>query len=233
MSQRSCSFCRELGHRVTNCNDQRLIDFEISCNMQKVLYELETTISDDAKNRLRNWLFEKMLYQPQTVKAFSYSKCGATRRTDPADILHKIVEYVFRVDETTNDDFIPLNNDNSNRFLTHDSSLAFSLLNLSVTQIDEQIVPSIQSINAVVEPTEECELDVSFECNICYDETLTNAKSCKLNCQHNFCVNCIATLIKTSHAQNKLASCAYCREIINEITVTKSSTLDQIFETTV
>lgn len=236
-SQRCCSFCRELGHRVPNCNDQRLIDFEILCNTKKVLCEIETTILDDAKNRFRNWLYDKMLYQPQTIKAFSYSRCGATRRTDPSDILNKIVEYVFRVDEPTNDDFIPFNNNDSNRFLTNDLSLAFSLLNISVTQIgqqnNEQIGSSLQTINTIIEQIDECELDAHFECNICCDETLTIKKSCKLNCKHKICVICVSSIIKTSQSQNKLASCAYCREVINEITASESSILDQIFETTV
>ena len=28
--QRCCSFCRGVGHNITNCNSNRLIEFEIS-----------------------------------------------------------------------------------------------------------------------------------------------------------------------------------------------------------
>lgn len=49
-----------------------------------------------------------------------------------------------------------------------------------------------------------------FECPICYD-TNTLDKRVTISCNHNFCVSCTVSLLKTCNQERKNAKCPMCR----------------------
>lgn len=69
------------------------------------------------------------------------------------------------------------------------------------------------------------------DCNICYD-SFDKYKFVQLNCQHEFCKDCVIKTIKSSTDAYKEPCCAYCRNNIDTIT-TKSdevkAELDYLF----
>jgi hypothetical protein len=77
-NQRCCSFCRESGHTITNCHDQRLPDFEILCNIQKTLFEN----NENPQTYFEQWLAEYYLENTETMRAYAIRYCGSTTRTN-------------------------------------------------------------------------------------------------------------------------------------------------------
>lgn len=64
------------------------------------------------------------------------------------------------------------------------------------------------------------------ECCICMDEKQTNM--CKLNCSHEFCVDCISQLLDKCLNENKQPTCPLCREKIDEIYTQKLENMDKL-----
>jgi len=77
-NQRCCSFCRESGHIITNCNDGRLINFEILCNIQKTSFEN----NENPHSSFEEWLVEYYLENPEIMRAYAIRYCGSTTRTN-------------------------------------------------------------------------------------------------------------------------------------------------------
>ena len=46
-----------------------------------------------------------------------------------------------------------------------------------------------------------------------------NEKICKLNCEHEFCSDCIKTYIKQKTQENSGCSCPLCRECITKVSI--------------
>jgi hypothetical protein len=67
----------------------------------------------------------------------------------------------------------------------------------------------------------------NYECNICYD-VFDKSQIVKLNCNHDFCKNCVKSTIKSCIEMNKEACCPYCRESINEVITTQREIQQEI-----
>jgi len=74
---------------------------------------------------------------------------------------------------------------------------------------------------------EENDEQIKIECNICY-ELCNNTNFIKLNCNHEFCKECIKNILKSCKSNFNEPCCAYCREKVNAITY-KNETIHEEF----
>lgn len=84
-----------------------------------------------------------------------------------------------------------------------------------------------RKFNIATRVREENNEQIKIECNICY-ELCNNKNFIKLNCNHEFCKECIKNILKSCKSNFKEPCCAYCREEINMITY-KSETIHEEF----
>jgi hypothetical protein len=84
VTSRCCSFCRNPGHTISFCNDDRLQQFENLCNIQK------TTFVNDFKG-FERWLMDYYLENATVTKAYAISKCGSTTRTSVRENIENIM----------------------------------------------------------------------------------------------------------------------------------------------
>jgi hypothetical protein len=82
--QRCCSFCRIGGHRINNCNDERLNNFDILCR---------NYINNNGIANLKNFLLEQATINPNLIKAFAIKNCNNTTRHQIDVCIESIVEY--------------------------------------------------------------------------------------------------------------------------------------------
>ena len=212
---RCCSFCRQSGHTINSCNDERLQDFEIECIERKIMFE--TTY--EPTSMFNQWLTNKLLDSPVIVKSFAIRKCGSTLRSTVQECIDSIKNYIYNVyNEETNTDYIPFRNEYNHSLITENSFHAIlGLLNL--TEYRNEIIQemSIKTIKIQYLETKEDETkeDYDCDCSICF-ENYKKDDFVKLNCGHEFCGNCVLETVKNS---SLLARCALCRADINMIHV--------------
>lgn len=77
--------------------------------------------------------------------------------------------------------------------------------------------PIAKKFNITTHKAEEINTQIEMECNICY-ELNEKTKFIKLNCNHEFCKECVKNILKTCRSDFKDAYCAYCRTIITNFT---------------
>jgi hypothetical protein len=221
---RRCSFCRQLNHTITYCNDSRLQDFKYLCDYQKMRFE--RTQIPNPKDEFKSFVIGYYLENPQIVKAFSIRNCGSTTRTDIPTIVDTITNYFY--DEfydlpeliDANDDYIPFPNiseqdeNNALDFLI-DFMYYQNIFTNRGTHLNTQPLITIHSHvieDSLKENITDCE---ECECNICYN-SFDNKNFVKLNCSHEFCKSCIISILKTRNYEGP--KCAFCRTNIDCLT---------------
>jgi hypothetical protein len=93
---RCCSFCYQQGHRINNCNDQRISEFETLCQNKKLEFEEEFNQIHEPEHIITNfriWLAIQRNLNTSTYKAFAISRCGATLSDNHYIMLDKIIDY--------------------------------------------------------------------------------------------------------------------------------------------
>jgi hypothetical protein len=195
---RKCSFCRQEGHTVNTCNDERFVVFEHFCRIQKQL-------ATNSQSLFQQWIIEKYLENPSLVKSFAVKKCGATMRTTATRIIQLIVHYFYDIVETS--EFVPFENESL-------YFIASLLLALNVN-LNDELNPLHSSIEFTVSLDKEENMNELHECCICY-ESYEKETFVKLNCHHTFCKDCMYKTLKTCSLV-KPPTCAYCREKTTQI----------------
>lgn len=235
--QRCCSFCRRTGHRITNCNDERLDDFERRCI---------DSLNDNQFNEIsfRNYLLDQAIIDPQLLKAFAIKKCGLSTRHQINTYIENIINY-FRpfMSERQNagiasHEQVQQSVQNQSIAIMSQTSLLRSMFNLLSTSIStndnertnaiEQIRAYMLFIEAIREIGEYDEdklndrkfnintnviefdeiTDEKCDCDICY-ENCSKKDFIKLNCNHEFCKECIKNSLKNE--RKDIPCCAVCR----------------------
>ena len=97
----------------------------------------------------------------------------------------------------------------------------------SVQHIAHRVEREARKFNIATRVREENDEQIKIECNICY-ELCNNTNFIKLNCNHEFCKECIKNILKCCKSNFNEPCCAYCREKINAITC-KNETIDEEF----
>lgn len=221
--QRCCSFCREAGHTINLCNDQRLIDFDTLCHDKKSSFENERHPIDS----FQEWLLERYFQNQLLVRAYAISMCGSTTRASIENIIDTIMIHFYGeqydlpdlIENTEYIPFPPIENNNNDgmqqpttNFIMYitwlDSHFEAQDLNNSFEMQDRKFGIATQVV--------EEESETPCECNICY-ESFNVTNFVKLNCEHEFCKDCLKKSMKAC-GRLKTPTCAYCRAQITNIT---------------
>ena len=230
-TRRCCSFCRNTGHNITTCNDERLLEFERLCiNRNSALGIAE----------YRNWLLNYSIENPNIVRAYAVRYCGCSVRSYLFGCIDLIIT---RISEIT-----PLNTntENSTEFterlrrteenvseelrqrISH-SALENLNINLHHNGTRYDVIAALEMLRYFMNSAHEeamrnrkfhiqtniieCSHINDCECNICY-ESKKKPEFIKLNCGHEFCKDCIKQYLQNVRTEKPL--CAFCRsEIIN------------------
>ena len=219
-STRRCSFCREPGHIISFCNNQRLQEFENLCIAQKAAFE------NDYKS-FEQWLLGYYLEDSRIPNTYAIRKCGSTTRTSTQENIENIMEKFYGEfydipdlvtdDETDAEDDVDIENFSNIEYdlfqvmLLSRARRTFGMTatTLFIDQRKFDIASEIQTHNSEKQ-------ELICECNICYEShDITNFV--KLNCNHEFCKECLKQTLRTcSYYQEP--NCAYCRSQINLLT---------------
>ncbi len=233
-TRRRCSFCRNTGHNISTCNDQRLFEFEHLCINQRATLNIA---------EFRNWLLDYSVVFPSVTRAYAVRYCGCTTRTYLHLCVADIVERINRLNSAPSNS----NTEHSAEFnqrlrrleenalevlrqrighITRDNLTNFNLHHngsrldlISMVEIFRHFINSaheeaMQSRKFNIETNiVECSQTNHCECNICYESKL-KPEFVKLNCGHEFCKDCIKQSLKNVRTSNP--QCAFCRsEIVN------------------
>lgn len=91
---RHCSFCGLGGHRITNCFDPRLYEFERTLVTFIINNNITiNSINSNGFNIFKNFLLERALETPNLVKAFAIKKCGSNMRQNIDTCIEHIIVY--------------------------------------------------------------------------------------------------------------------------------------------
>lgn len=224
---RCCSFCKESGHSINHCNNQRIINFGNECLIQKHLFEY----TDDPRNNFKNWLMTYYLeFDGELVKAYGISKCDCRLRSSVDFIIEKIVEHVYpqENEENEEEEVIPM----IDEIIQDDNLLTLRILQF--LRYYSRINDSEQKLNISIqiEENKKIEIEEICECAICYEENLLDKNCVKLNCQHNFCKDCLQTYLRTAITNEQKPTCALCRAEITTIVVYDEKIQDEFNEIT-
>ena len=233
---RRCSFCKEPGHAINNCDSVEITNFETECLYNKTLLDQ----NGSSVAAFRSWLLNKLLESPQLVKTFAIRKCECTLRTPTIRCLDKILNYFYgNAEMEENDlDFIPFNDENPYNE-TEQGLMALAGILMLAGYTNENVLQLIYSglgernntfhFTTILESLKQKEQNQkkSLECSICF-ESYTKNKFVKLNCNHEFCGDCIINTFKTSNDTSP--RCALCRSDIATITTYTSEMKNKIDE---
>jgi hypothetical protein len=229
---RCCSFCRASGHIITNCNDERLINFNRTLIDKKNDLEFVT----DAVSYFKIWLLS---LNTDLIKGYAIRYCSALTRHSITVCVVKIIQHIWNVP------IIP-NNLNVNEYIPFiqqtimDNNIHYLDLRLSEFLNDIQNYEDLASenkkhnIQAVLcieidnDETNKNDVTQVEDCSICYDETHVK-DMVSLNCNHNFCGTCIKKVLTTCNIE-KSPCCALCRTTITTMNIKNVEILNNIKE---
>jgi len=234
---RRCSFCGMNGHRVNNCSDERLREFETECIVKINILSSDNTGINYKINQFKLWLMERYCVFPNTVKTFGITKCGyVARGHDIEECFNLITRYFYGLEEETREeeteDFLGfpdvlVNVDNVEDIMNYYNRNLEQEQNNNYERIISNIKFDFNDFKNDFKNDFNNNNNSNFECNICY-ETYDIKEFVKLNCNHSFCKDCIKNTIKTTTNINSVR-CALCREVVNEIKVNCAETYCLLF----
>jgi len=222
-----CSFCHLSGHNILSCNSERLDEFEIICS--EIVRDFNT------KNEFNIWLIENYNENIFLLKAFSIRKIGISSN-NIVILMDAITDFIFKKYKNENENLINdivelLLDINNNDFPEQidENYINQNLERMLVLEfINHNIFNNSTLINNEIENIENINNNIKFNtnknkkkeennicnCNICY-ENKKQKNFVKLNCNHEFCYECIIKSFEIN--TNKIKTCALCRGIITEI----------------
>jgi len=219
---RCCSFCRQQGHNISNCNDERIINFGLECLIRKQVCDLTA----DSKHNFKEWVMNYYLtVDAEIVKAYGISKCDCRLRSSIYVIIEKIIDKMYPADYIE-EDIIPIMQD--------DLMLTARILQFLryYSQINPEELEANQRFNitTIVESLDETKSAEICDCAICYGEDLQMKTFVTLNCQHKFCKDCLKNSFKSVQ---RVPTCALCRSEITTIIVYNEIIKNELNEFTI
>jgi hypothetical protein len=230
--QRCCSFCRRAGHRISNCDDERLKQFERLC------YYNYANNNNNGIETLRQFLLDYSLQYPMVVRGYAHKKLGLNSRYNIDICIDRIIQY-FTNNITTLQRINTSEDNISNNNILNNNSVVSALLYLSQSRTNRRqvelmelmlfmrtisqlgsFIDEFQNVNRKfrmeTKLTEQNDINLTevCECNICY-ESYEKKNFIKLNCSHEFCKECVKNCLKNEKRDRP--SCAFCRNEINEL----------------
>jgi hypothetical protein len=228
--QQCCSFCRQPGHNIIRCNDNRIREFELLCATQ--------VVTMNTQNEFKTWLSEQDEY---LVKVYAIRKFRVSFSSSVLYRINTITNYIYRTYVFNSHTEIEEQADFENDLMSFVQQLAsqnqyirnripefdevrgmetiliremmFSMFPLMFTNFIRENLHQKLRIKSTFNNNENEDICQLCECSICYDEKeLQNFV--KLGCNHEFCKDCVINTIKTS---NNKVCCAFCRSEVTEI----------------
>jgi hypothetical protein len=213
-TRQRCSFCSERGHNVKRCDDEILFDFRYSCLGNRIIFGYE----EDSQQKFYNWLCEK---ENILIKAFGSRFCKINK--NDRERISKIVNYVYNF---TLEEIYEIINPENERLMSYVLSDVLSLrgllfderINITFTALENllnirNVIPEKLNISTTLTILENKNKNIVEECSICYDSK-NETEFIQLNCQHNFCGECVLSTMKTKTTS---LNCPLCREQVNHI----------------
>lgn len=230
---RCCSFCRQQGHNIHRCNDERLTEFEVICANQ--VQNFETRLE------FENWIIENYFItdNPVLVRSFAVRHCGANMRNSIDNCVKNIslsmfIKYkqgynrepqqqfqrrrqIYNVENELIHILTRMRNDlpefQEEEILNIEAAyreyFAFLLFNNFINNITQNRIEIVKlDISSTIENIAEEELHKKCECNICYEE-FEFKNFVKLNCNHEFCKDCLIKSVNSDRRESPC--CAFCR----------------------
>lgn len=221
---RHCSCCGSQNHNIKLCNDQTLINFEENLfNKKSMLLEIVSIQLNDKISYFKIWVKKQ---STKLIKNYALRFCGANSKNNLQTCIELVINYIWdisnnsAVNEINSDDnsFIQ----NSYSYLELDLSDFLARLRNEYKQMNENRKFEITILNNKTKIKD----DLKEECNICY-ETIKQKDMIKLNCDHQFCKNCIKQTLKKC-SPNTLPCCAMCRSKIICITINDNNIINDL-----
>ena len=243
-----CSFCRNEGHNITNCNDERLNEFENLLNQKK----------DECNGSIREfnvWLLSEEV-EYRLIKAFAVRKCGGVSRDNLQTCCDNIADYIWGegYEEVNNNAWIEYdmlnflhdiseNNVDMERLnlilsengmidpLTNSVSSLFMLSLISTIRQEQQLYDNeLNNRNKIVVDLDTHSVCIGNEdCSICY-EPIERKNFVKLDCNHSFCKGCIQSIAVNCHQNYTTHKCAMCRNNVKQMTAYDVKVKEEIIE---
>ena len=230
---RRCSCCRSEGHNITQCNDQRLLNFQENLtNRRDELREIYSINTNDKITYFETWLYGQ---DHHLIKSFAMRFCGAYSRNNLQICVSKIISLIWNVQADILQpihDYTPLPPPISILDISQ-YPVGYTDLRLAEILSDlrnrDEIVDENRKFEIIpILCVETEELDVKEECNICYEEK-QNCNMVMLNCKHKFCGVCISKSLKKCN-KFKLPNCAMCRTKIDSIIINDAEIMNILKE---
>lgn len=229
---RHCSYCRNQGHIITICNDERLINFQtILINRRDELREVHSIDLNNKISYFQTWLYSQ---DNNLIKCFAMRFCGAYSRNNLQICVQKIINYIWDIEQTPFGllaplhDYVPLP-----AISIMDIPDPFDFIDLN------EFLADIRNVNE--EPSENRKykinpilcldvegLDIEEDCNICFEKTQFR-NMVTLNCNHKFCGDCVSQTLKKCN-KNNLPNCSLCRTKTEWLLVNEQQILDKLKE---
>lgn len=230
ISTRRCSFCKRPGHNMNNCNSHRLRDFGGLC-----LYKIEFSIRYNERPRkiLLDWLLDYSLENNLLIKVFASSYLGiCIRNLNIADIVHEIYNYYcvrYSIPFENENLFENIEREYQSQPQIHSlgiNNLIGQNINTPILSNEDNIIQNNKRFNITIKIIENSGYFIKQnECFICYEKNKT-INFIKLNCNHEFCKDCIKKQIKSTITEN--VHCALCRNIVDNIEIRDNEILEEI-----
>jgi hypothetical protein len=212
MSQRACAFCKESGHRITNCTDYRAVELkeaaEFKCGI--AIQYLGTGAEDQMYREICAWFDSKTVIE---LKVMIAAKNWSASGRKPRIVARAIWAYYFN-------QWIPqhveIGGPVGHRFICrgrYHGNIANGITEARAREIythemnppDEQ-QPEPEPVAAEVPIIDGLTIE-SVDCPICFE---TQQDIMQTNCGHLFCRPCIIT-----HTKGLTAACPCCRTEID------------------
>ena len=250
-----CSFCRRPGHNITTCNSDRLLEFEVICadvvrnfhntddfkNWISQNYANEPLLlkafaikkyrmvirftSEEYIHYITEYIFRKYKNIPQLENQESENNAPELINLDTIDNLYDEYRNLLITLRNRNDvreqilEHRELEINLVRQYISYLAELGMSLVRR------EEVLPQTVNILTQTESNEEENLSEICQCSICWDDKeLKNFV--KLNCNHEFCKDCISQTLRTETRTN--FTCALCRSEITSIRLRTQEVQDEI-----
>jgi len=222
---RRCSCCRSEQHNITQCNSQILLDFkENLINRRNELREIPSIDFNDKISYFETWLYGQ---DHNLIKSYSMRFCGSYSRNSLELCVTKIVSLIWNVERNPNRSIheyvsLPRVNIPQDSLDILELRLAEFLSELRNNPLDSS---ENRKYNIRVEiDTSDDNLETIENCNICYEEK-KNCHMVTLNCNHNFCGDCVSQILKKCDTIS-FPNCAMCRTKIHSFKIKHDETMN-------
>jgi hypothetical protein len=224
---RRCSCCGSQTHNIKLCNDQILVTFEENLfNKKSILLEIVSIQLNDKISYFTIWIKK----QPtKLIKNYALRFCGANSKNNLQTCIELVINYIWDISNSEQINLNEINSDDDNSFIQN----SYNYLELELSDFLARLRNEYKQMNesrkfdiAILNNKAQIKDNFTEECNICY-EPIKETDMIKLNCNHQFCKNCIKQTLKKC-SPNCDPCCAMCRSKIICMTINDNKIINDL-----